>query len=38
MSTNYYRIPKQKEVRDKYLDLVEQIGDMDIFSPENINN
>jgi hypothetical protein len=38
MSTNYYRIPKQKVVREKYLDLVQQISDIDIFSPENINN
>ena len=38
MSTNFYRIPKQKVIRDKYLDLVEQIGNMDIFSPEDINN
>jgi hypothetical protein len=38
MSTNYYRIPKQKVVREKYLDLVEQISDIDIFSPANINN
>lgn len=38
MSTNYYRIPKQKVVRDKYLDLVEQINDMDIFSPGNVSN
>ena len=36
MSTNYYRIPKQKVVREKYLDLVEQISDMDIFSPGQI--
>ncbi len=36
MSTDYYRIPKQKIVREKYLDLVEQISDMDIFSPANI--
>ena len=38
MSTNYYRIPKQKVVREKYLDLVEQISDMDIFSPGQIYN
>jgi hypothetical protein len=38
MSTNYFRIPKQKVVREKYLDLVQQISDIDIFSPENINN
>lgn len=36
MSTNYYRLPKQKVVREKYLNLVEQINDLDIFSPENI--
>jgi hypothetical protein len=36
MSTNYYRIPKASEVRLKYLDLVEQISDMDIFSPGQI--
>lgn len=36
MSTNYYRIPKSKDVRTKYLNLVEQISDLDIFSPENI--
>ncbi len=36
MSTNYYRIPKPSEVRIKYLDLVEQINDIDIFSPANI--
>lgn len=38
MSTNYYRIPKQKVVREKYLDLVEQVSDMDIFSPTQIYN
>jgi len=38
MSTNYYRIPKQKVVREKYLDLVEQINDIDIFSPTQIYN
>jgi hypothetical protein len=38
MSTNYYRIPNQKVVREKYLNLVEQVSDMDIFSPENIYN
>jgi hypothetical protein len=38
MSTNYFRIPKQKVIREKYLDLVEQINDIDIFSPENIYN
>lgn len=38
MSTNYYRIPKQKVVREKYLDLVEQISDIDIFSPGQIYN
>jgi hypothetical protein len=38
MSTNYFRIPKQKVVREKYLRLVEQIGDIDIFSPENISD
>jgi len=37
MSTNYYRIPKQKVIRDKYLNLVEQINDIDIFSPESIS-
>jgi hypothetical protein len=36
MSTNYYRIPKQKVVREKYLDLVEQISNIDIFSPGQI--
>jgi hypothetical protein len=35
MSTNYFRIPKQKEMREKYLVLVEQINDMDIYSTEN---
>ena len=38
MSTNYYRIPKQKVVREKYLELAEQISYMDIFSPEQIYN
>ena len=38
MSTNYYRIPNQKVVREKYLDLVEQVSDMDIFSPGQIYN
>jgi hypothetical protein len=38
MSTNYYRIPKSGEVRVKYLDLVEKINDLDIWSPENIYN
>ena len=38
MSTNYYRIPKASEVRLKYLDLVEKINDLDIWSPENIRN
>lgn len=36
MSTNYYKIPKASEVRIKYLDLVEQINDIDIFSPADI--
>jgi hypothetical protein len=38
MSTNYFRIPKPSEVRVKYLDLVEQINDIDIFSPGQIYN
>jgi hypothetical protein len=38
MSTNYYRIPKANEVRIKYLDLVERINDLDIWSPDNIMN
>ncbi len=38
MSTNYYRIPKASEVRVKYLNLVEQINDLDIWSPDNIRN
>ena len=38
MSTNYFRIPKQKVVREKYLNLVEQINNIDIFSPENTYN
>jgi hypothetical protein len=38
MSTNYYRIPKASEVRIKYLNLVEQINDLDIWSPGNIYN
>jgi hypothetical protein len=38
MSTNYYKIPKASEVRVKYLDLVEQINDLDIWSPNNIRN
>lgn len=36
MSTNYYRIPNQKVVREKYLNLVEQVSDMDIFSPSDV--
>ena len=38
MSTNYYRIPKASEVRIKYLDLVERINNLDIWSPDNIMN
>ena len=38
MSTNYFRIPKAGEVRLKYLDLVERINDLDIWSPDNIRN
>jgi hypothetical protein len=38
MSTNYFRIPKAGEVRLKYLDLVERINDLDIWSPDNIMN
>ena len=38
MSTNYFRIPKPSEVRVKYLDLVEQINGLDIWSPNNIRN
>jgi hypothetical protein len=38
MSTNYYRIPKASEVRVKYLDLVDKINGLDIWSPENIYN
>jgi hypothetical protein len=38
MSTNYYRIPKASEVRIKYLDLVEKINDLDIWSSESIMN
>jgi hypothetical protein len=38
MSTNYYRIPKPSEVRFKYLDLVEQINGLDIWSSNNIRN
>lgn len=36
MSTNYFRLPKPSEVRFKYLDLVEQINGIDIFSAANI--
>ena len=38
MSTNYYKIPKAGEVRVKYLNLVEQINDLDIWSSESIMN
>jgi len=38
MSTNYYKIPKASEVRIKYLNLVEQINDLDIWNPGNIYN
>jgi hypothetical protein len=38
MSANYFRIPKPSEVRVKYLDLVEQINGLDIWSPNNIRN
>ena len=38
MSTNYYKILKPSEVRTKYLDLVEKINDLDIWSPEKIYN
>jgi hypothetical protein len=38
MSTIYYRIPKQKVVREKYLELAEQVNSMDIFSPGQIYN
>lgn len=38
MSTNYYRLPNQKVVREKYLNLVEQVSDMDIFSPSDVYN
>jgi hypothetical protein len=38
MSTNYYKIPKASEVRVKYLNLVEQINDLDIWSSESIMN
>ena len=38
MSTNYYKIPKASEVRIKYLDLVEKINGLDIWSPDNIMN
>ena len=38
MSTNYYKIPKASEVRIKYLNLVEQINDLDIWCPDNIGS
>jgi hypothetical protein len=38
MSTNYYKIPKASEVRVKYLNLVEQINNLDIWSSESIMN
>jgi hypothetical protein len=38
MSANYFRIPKPSEVRVKYLDLVEQINGLDIWSSNNIRN
>jgi hypothetical protein len=38
MSTNYYKIPKANEIRDKYLMLVEGINDLDIWCPDNIRN
>ena len=38
MSTNYHRIPKSNEVRVKYLNLVEQINDLDIWCPDKIRN
>jgi hypothetical protein len=38
MSTNYYRIPKAGEIRLKYLDWVEKINDLDIWSSESIMN
>jgi hypothetical protein len=38
MSTNYFRIPKANNIRDKYLTLVERINDLDIWCPDNIRN
>jgi len=38
MSTNYYKIPKTTEVRERYVKLVEEISNLDIWSPENIYN
>jgi len=38
MSTNYYRLPKATEVRDKYLTLVEEINHLDIWNRDNIRN
>lgn len=36
MGTNYTRIPKSTEIRDRHIRLMEQVSDMDIWDVSNI--
>ena len=37
MGTNYMRIPKSKDIRDKHIKLMERVSDMDIWDVSNID-
>lgn len=38
MGTNYIRIPKSSEMRDRHIKLMEEISDMDIWDSETIKS
>jgi len=38
MGTNYYRIPKSKEVMERHISLVHKIMSLDIWDPANVEN
>lgn len=38
MGTNYTRIPKSKEMREKHTKLVERIGKLDIWNPTKVED
>jgi hypothetical protein len=38
MGTNYSRIPKSKEIRDRHTKLTERVSKLDIWDPSNVEN